>query len=65
VDDPVRTVAVGGTIRIANGSEISGGRVSNVRLPRKLLPLLQIVEYLRSSISDRDSASLYISSVLL
>jgi cellulose synthase/poly-beta-1,6-N-acetylglucosamine synthase-like glycosyltransferase len=53
VDDPVRTVAVGGTIRIANGSEVSGGRVSNVRLPRKLLPLLQIVEYLRAFLMAR------------
>lgn len=53
VDDPVRTIAVGGTIRIANGSEVSGGRVSNVRLPRKLLPLLQIVEYLRAFLMAR------------
>jgi cellulose synthase/poly-beta-1,6-N-acetylglucosamine synthase-like glycosyltransferase len=53
IDDPVRTIAVGGTIRIANGSEVSGGRVSNVRLPRKLLPLLQIVEYLRAFLMAR------------
>ncbi|MFC3206421.1 glycosyltransferase family 2 protein [Aquamicrobium soli] len=53
IDDPERTVAVGGTIRIANGSRIDGGRVTEVRLPRKMLPLYQIVEYLRAFLMAR------------
>jgi cellulose synthase/poly-beta-1,6-N-acetylglucosamine synthase-like glycosyltransferase len=53
VDDPERTIAVGGTIRIANGSRIEGGRVTGVRLPRRLLPLFQVVEYLRSFLLAR------------
>lgn len=53
IDDPERTIAVGGTIRIANGSRIDGGRVMEVRLPRKILPLFQVVEYLRAFLMAR------------
>jgi len=53
IDDPERTIAVGGTIRIANGSRIEGGRVREVRLPNRLLPLLQVVEYLRAFLMAR------------
>lgn len=47
LSNPVAVVAVGGTIRVANGCEIDGGRVKRVGVPRRLLPLLQTVEYLR------------------
>ncbi|WP_315927845.1 glycosyltransferase [Mesorhizobium sp. SP-1A] len=53
IDDPERTVAVGGTIRIANGSRIESGRVTEVRLPRRVLPLFQVVEYLRAFLMAR------------
>ena len=53
IDDPERTIAVGGTIRIANGSKIESGRVKEVHLPRKILPLFQVVEYLRSFLLAR------------
>jgi cellulose synthase/poly-beta-1,6-N-acetylglucosamine synthase-like glycosyltransferase len=53
VDDPVRTVAVGGTIRIANGCRIEGGRVIEARLPRNFLALVQTVEYLRAFLMAR------------
>lgn len=48
-----RTVAVGGIIRIANGSTIAGGRVRDVRLPHSLLARLQVLEYLRAFLSAR------------
>jgi cellulose synthase/poly-beta-1,6-N-acetylglucosamine synthase-like glycosyltransferase len=48
-----RVVAVGGIVRIANGCTVERGRVTEVRLPRKLIPLLQIVEYLRAFLSGR------------
>ena len=48
VEEPGVTVASGGVIRIANGSEIRAGRLVQVRLPSALLPLIQIVEYLRA-----------------
>lgn len=53
VEDPVRTVAVGGTVRIANGCRIADGRVLKVGLPRNLLALLQTVEYLRAFLMAR------------
>lgn len=53
VEDPERTVAVGGTVRIANGCVISHGRVVEVRPPRNILALLQTVEYLRAFLMAR------------
>jgi cellulose synthase/poly-beta-1,6-N-acetylglucosamine synthase-like glycosyltransferase len=53
VEEPTQTVAVGGTIRIANGSRIEAGRVIDIALPRNLLALIQIVEYLRAFLMAR------------
>ena len=53
VQDPGRTVATGGSIRIVNGCEVRAGRVTQVRLPWRFLPLVQIVEYLRSFLFAR------------
>lgn len=52
MDDP-DVVAVGGIIRIANDCLVERGRVVKVRLPRKRLPLFQIIEYLRSFLAAR------------
>ena len=48
-----KTVASGGVIRIANGCTVQRGMVKNVRLPRKLIPSFQVLEYLRSFLSGR------------
>jgi len=53
VEDPDKMVAVGGTIRLANGSRIGSGRVERVCLPRNFLALVQIVEYLRAFLMAR------------
>jgi cellulose synthase/poly-beta-1,6-N-acetylglucosamine synthase-like glycosyltransferase len=53
VDAPGVTIAAGGVVRVANGCEIHGGRVHQVRLPRRPLPLIQIVEYLRAFLFGR------------
>lgn len=53
IDDPERTIAVGGTIRIANGSRVESGRVKEVHLPKRLVPLFQVVEYLRAFLLAR------------
>lgn len=53
IDYPGETVAVGGTIRIANGCTIDAGRVTCVRLPRNFLALVQIMEYLRAFLMAR------------
>jgi cellulose synthase/poly-beta-1,6-N-acetylglucosamine synthase-like glycosyltransferase len=46
-------VATGGTIRVANGSVIRSGRVVLPRAPRRFLPGVQTVEYLRAFLFGR------------
>jgi len=52
LEDP-RTIASGGTVRIANGCRVESGFLTSVGLPRNLLALLQIVEYLRAFLFGR------------
>ena len=51
------TAAVGGIIRVANGCEFDKGRIVEVSTPRRVLPNLQIVEYLRAFIAVRTAWS--------
>lgn len=53
VDDPTRVIAVGGTVRLANGCKIENGRLVEVGIPRNPLALLQVVEYLRAFLMAR------------
>jgi cellulose synthase/poly-beta-1,6-N-acetylglucosamine synthase-like glycosyltransferase len=50
---PGLTIAAGGVVRVANGCEVARGRVRRIRLARRPLPLLQIVEYLRAFLFGR------------
>lgn len=52
LDDP-RTIACGGTVRVANGCEVKNGFLAKVGLPSNLLALFQIVEYLRAFLFGR------------
>lgn len=52
LDDP-KTIACGGTIRIANGCEIKNGQVVKVGLPSNILALIQTIEYLRAFLFGR------------
>ncbi|GGJ77867.1 glycosyl transferase family 2 [Pilimelia anulata] len=52
-DDPLRVAATGGVVRIANGCEVIGGRVVKVAMPRRWLPRIQVVEYLRAFLMGR------------
>src|SRR6266853_3371075 len=53
--DPKRVVAVGGIIRVLNGSEIEGGHLTRVRLPRKSIEVIQVIEYLRAFLIGREA----------
>lgn len=53
--DPKRVVAVGGIIRVLNGSEISRGHLQRVRLPRKSIEVVQVIEYLRAFLIGREA----------
>jgi cellulose synthase/poly-beta-1,6-N-acetylglucosamine synthase-like glycosyltransferase len=53
--DPKRVVAVGGIIRVLNGSEIAKGNLRRVRLPRKSIEVIQVIEYLRAFLIGREA----------
>jgi cellulose synthase/poly-beta-1,6-N-acetylglucosamine synthase-like glycosyltransferase len=53
--DPKRVVAVGGIIRVLNGSEISQGTLRRIRLPRKSIEVIQVIEYLRAFLIGREA----------
>src|SRR5947208_1426872 len=55
LEDPKRVVAVGGIIRVLNGSEIQGGTLRRVRLPRKSIEVIQVIEYLRAFLIGREA----------
>ncbi len=50
---PAKIVVSGGIIRILNGCRVSGGRISQIHLPRSWIENLQVVEYLRSFLYGR------------
>lgn len=59
-------VAVGGAVRPCNGAQIQDGRVISYRMPRKVLPCMQVLEYDRSFLAarilfDRFNGSIIIS----
>src|SRR3989442_14996637 len=55
LNDPKRVVCVGGIVRVLNGVEIEGGRVRRIRLPRKSIEVIQVVEYLRAFLIGREA----------
>ena len=64
LERPEDTVAVGGIIRIANNCKIQHGRITGIRVPDRLLPRIQVVEYLRAFLGGRVALS-YAKSLLL
>jgi len=53
LERPERTVATGGSLRVANRCTIEFGQITEVRLPRNPLVGLQVMEYLRAFYSGR------------
>ncbi|MCB2081573.1 MAG: glycosyltransferase family 2 protein [Hyphomicrobiales bacterium] len=53
IDEPEKIVATGGTVRILNGCDVDNAIIRQVRLPKKLLPLFQVVEYIRAFLMGR------------
>ena len=53
LEDPDRTIAVGGQVRVANGCRVVRGRVAEPRLPQNILAGFQVVEYLRAFVASR------------
>jgi cellulose synthase/poly-beta-1,6-N-acetylglucosamine synthase-like glycosyltransferase len=55
LENPRRVIAVGGIVRVLNGSELKEGRMRRVRLPRKSIEVLQVIEYLRAFLIGREA----------
>ena len=53
--DPKRVVAAGGIVRVLNGCELEAGRIRRVRLARKSIEVIQVVEYLRAFLIGREA----------
>jgi cellulose synthase/poly-beta-1,6-N-acetylglucosamine synthase-like glycosyltransferase len=53
MEHPDEMVAAGGIVRIANGCKVRDGRVVEIGLPNRMLPIFQVVEYLRAFLSGR------------
>jgi len=48
-----KTVALGGVVRIANDCRIENGEVIEARVPKKFLPAMQVMEYIRAFLCGR------------
>jgi cellulose synthase/poly-beta-1,6-N-acetylglucosamine synthase-like glycosyltransferase len=59
LEDPVRTLASGGIIRVANGCTVEEGRIAQVNAPNTMLARLQAVEYLRAFLGGRVAFSFF------
>ena len=53
------TIAVGGIVRVANGSKVRNGKVVTLALPKKPFAVFQIVEYLRAFLVGRVGWSIF------
>ena len=65
VQEPERVVAVGGTIRLANGCMIKSGQIQSIGLPKNIWALFQVMEYLRAFLMGRLSLSSIDSLVIV
>lgn len=52
-DSSKRVIATGGVVRIANSCIVKNGRLVETRAPEKLLPRVQVIEYLRAFLLGR------------
>lgn len=55
LSDPQRVVAAGGIVRVLNGARIEEGRIRKIRLSRRPIEILQVVEYLRAFLIGREA----------
>ena len=52
--DPGRVVAVGGIVRVLNGSRVVDNQIEQVRLPKRWIEVMQVIEYLRAFLIGRE-----------
>lgn len=65
LDEPGSMIAAGGIVRVANYCTVQRGRVIDVRMPRRLIEIVQVVEYLMSFLSARVAFSAMNATLLI
>ncbi len=65
LEDPEKTVAAGGIIRLINGCTVKNGQVQEVRLPRNALARFQVIEYFRAFLGARIGMSMLKSMLIV
>jgi len=53
LEDPEKTIAAGGIIRLSNGCVIEKGQLKRLSVPKNLLVRFQVIEYLRAFLGGR------------
>ena len=64
LEDPERTLACGGIIRVVNGCDVEQGRVTRIAAPSSMLARFQAIEYLRAFLGGRVAFS-FINAMLI
>ena len=60
-----RVIAVGSVLRALNGSLVKGGKVVEVRAPRKWIEVFQVIEYVRGFLTGRTAWNLFNSLLII
>lgn len=53
MDEPIKVIASGGVVRIANSCEVKHGRLVKVHMPTNILSRFQVLEYIRGFLLGR------------
>lgn len=59
------TIAVGGIIRVANGCYFENGELKKIAAPASMIPLVQVIEYIRSFLFGRIGWEYFNSLILI
>lgn len=65
VIEDANVVAVGGAVRPCNGTKIENGHVISYKMPNKILPCMQVLEYDRSFLASRILFDKYNGSIII
>ncbi len=60
-----RVIAVGSILRALNGSVVKGGKVVEVRAPKKWIEIFQVIEYVRGFLTGRTAWNLFNSLLII
>ncbi len=58
-------IATGGTVRVLNNSVVKGGRVVEIKAPKKWVEIFQVIEYTRGFLSGRTAWNIFNSLLII